>query len=141
MPKSDDDTPVAHASLPLKVYEAELVRLQAELVQLQEWVKATGQRVGDVVALQRHRVGLAGVAGALEGALHPRHAAPVERVGRRRERLEDRSSEDVLAGAADGRQVGVVAVDQHEVAVHDHVRRRQGAEQCDVVDRRRAAAG
>ena len=28
-----------------KVYEAELFRLQAELVKLQEWVKATGTRL------------------------------------------------------------------------------------------------
>ena len=31
--------------VPKKVYEAELYRLQAELVRLQEWVRATGQRV------------------------------------------------------------------------------------------------
>ncbi|WP_083941899.1 polyphosphate kinase 2 [Sanguibacter suarezii] len=33
------------SKLPKDVYEAELVRLQAELVELQEWVKATGARV------------------------------------------------------------------------------------------------
>lgn len=31
--------------LPKKVYEAELFRLQSELVKLQEWVKASGQRI------------------------------------------------------------------------------------------------
>jgi polyphosphate kinase 2 len=31
--------------LPLQVYEAELARLQGDLVTLQEWVRATGQRV------------------------------------------------------------------------------------------------
>jgi polyphosphate kinase 2 len=31
--------------VPKKVYESELYRLQAELVRLQEWVRATGQRV------------------------------------------------------------------------------------------------
>ncbi len=31
--------------LPNDIYEAELFRLQAELVKMQEWVKATGQRV------------------------------------------------------------------------------------------------
>ncbi|HSL37944.1 MAG TPA: polyphosphate kinase 2, partial [Arthrobacter sp.] len=31
--------------MPLSVYEAELFRLQAELVALQEWVRSTGARV------------------------------------------------------------------------------------------------
>src|ERR1044072_3359363 len=31
--------------LPKAIYEAELLRLQAELVTLQEWVKATGNRL------------------------------------------------------------------------------------------------
>ena len=31
--------------LPKDIYEAELLRMQAELVQLQEWVRTTGQRV------------------------------------------------------------------------------------------------
>ena len=31
--------------LPNAVYEAELNRLQAELVEMQEWVKATGARI------------------------------------------------------------------------------------------------
>jgi polyphosphate kinase len=45
MATSDDHVPGASASIPGKVYDAELFRLQAELVQVQEWVKATGQRV------------------------------------------------------------------------------------------------
>ena len=32
-------------SLPREVYEAELFRLQAELVKLQQWTQATGARV------------------------------------------------------------------------------------------------
>jgi polyphosphate kinase 2 len=38
-------TAEADSRLPKKVYEAELYRLQAELVKLQEWVRAEGQRL------------------------------------------------------------------------------------------------
>lgn len=34
-----------HTRLPVKVYEKELLRLQVELVELQEWIRATGARV------------------------------------------------------------------------------------------------
>ncbi|MDQ7991730.1 MAG: polyphosphate kinase 2, partial [Propionicimonas sp.] len=33
------------AKLPKDVYEAELLRLQSELVEMQEWVRTTGTRV------------------------------------------------------------------------------------------------
>ena len=39
------DSSEATGRLPLGVYEAELARLQAELVALQEWVRSTGARV------------------------------------------------------------------------------------------------
>ncbi len=39
----DDDAPIGRIST--KLYEKELVRLQAELVAVQEWVKATGSRL------------------------------------------------------------------------------------------------
>jgi hypothetical protein len=94
-------------------------------------------RVREVVALQRHGVDLAGVAGPLEGALHARDARLVQCVRGGREHLEDRPAEELLATATDRREVGVVALDEHEVAVHDHVRRRQRAEQRGVVDPRR----
>ena len=34
-----------HTRLPVKVYEKELLRLQVELVALQEWIRATGARI------------------------------------------------------------------------------------------------
>ena len=35
----------AKPEIPNKVYEAELFRLQTELVKLQEWVRASGTRI------------------------------------------------------------------------------------------------
>ena len=61
------------ASLPRKVYEAELVRLQAELVQVQEWVKATGQRVV-VVFEGRDAAGKGGTIKRITQYLSPRVA-------------------------------------------------------------------
>ena len=40
-----DETGTANERLPKKVYERELIRLQAELVRLQEWVRVEGQRL------------------------------------------------------------------------------------------------
>ena len=34
-----------HPTMDRSLYEAELLRLQAELVEMQEWVRATGARV------------------------------------------------------------------------------------------------
>src|SRR5262245_14970467 len=50
IPRCKDDSMARQGAkrpkrLPLDVYEAELGRLQAELVTLQEWVRARGQRV------------------------------------------------------------------------------------------------
>ena len=44
-PTTDDGGPQVRARLPKAVYEKELYRLQAELVEMQEWVRATGARV------------------------------------------------------------------------------------------------
>ena len=69
---------------PKELYEAELLRLQGELVQMQEWVKATGARL--VVIFEGR--GAAGKGGAIQRItefLNPRHArvvalpAPTER--------------------------------------------------------------
>jgi len=40
-----DASPVQPDRVPKHVYEAELLRLQAELVKLQEWVRAEGRRL------------------------------------------------------------------------------------------------
>ncbi len=72
------------AKLPTDVYEAELLRLQSELVELQEWVKASGARI--VVVFEGRDA--AGKGGAIKRAteyLNPRIAqivalpAPTER--------------------------------------------------------------
>ncbi len=56
-----------------KAYEAELLRLQGELVELQEWVKATGQRV--VVLFEgRDAAGKGGVIKRITEYLNPRNA-------------------------------------------------------------------
>ncbi|WP_042378607.1 polyphosphate kinase 2 [Streptacidiphilus melanogenes] len=70
--------------LPKKVYEQELFRLQAELVTLQEWVKATGARVV-VVFEGRDAAGKGGAIKRVTQYLNPRVAriaalpAPTER--------------------------------------------------------------
>jgi polyphosphate kinase 2 len=70
--------------LPKKVYEAELLRLQGELVQLQEWVKATGARIV-VVFEGRDAAGKGGAIQRVVENLNPRVArivalpAPTER--------------------------------------------------------------
>lgn len=66
------------------VYEAELLRLQAELVEMQEWVKATGQRVV-VIFEGRDAAGKGGAIKRVTEYLNPRIArivalpAPTER--------------------------------------------------------------
>ena len=67
-----------------KVYEAELFRLQAELVKLQEWIKSTGTRL--VIIFQgRDAAGQGGAIKRITAHLNPRTArivalpAPTER--------------------------------------------------------------
>ncbi len=64
----------AGSSLPNAVYEAELFRLQAELVKLQEWVKAEGQRLV-VVFEGRDAAGKGGTIKRITQHLNPRMAA------------------------------------------------------------------
>ena len=72
------------AKVPKDIYEAELFRLQAELVKLQEWVKATGARVV-VVFEGRDAAGKGGTIKRVAEYLSPRVArivalpAPTER--------------------------------------------------------------
>ncbi|WP_211223195.1 polyphosphate kinase 2 [Propionicicella superfundia] len=67
-----------------ELYEAELLRLQAELVEMQEWVKATGQRIV-VVFEGRDAAGKGGAIKRITEYLNPRVArivalpAPTER--------------------------------------------------------------
>ena len=70
--------------LPNDVYEAELLRLQAELVEMQEWVRSTGQRIV-VVFEGRDAAGKGGAIKRVTEYLNPRIAqivalpAPTER--------------------------------------------------------------
>ena len=73
MADNDDDAAETPASIPGKVYDAELVRQQAELVQVQEWVKATGQRVV-VVFEGRDAAGKGGTIKRITQYLSPRVA-------------------------------------------------------------------
>ncbi|MCE0763610.1 polyphosphate kinase 2 [Pseudonocardia kujensis] len=74
----------APARLPRALYEAELLRLQGRLVQLQEWVKATGARVV-VIFEGRDAAGKGGAIKRVVEHLNPRVApivalpAPTER--------------------------------------------------------------
>ncbi|MFD9789331.1 polyphosphate kinase 2 [Streptomyces sp. NPDC059070] len=61
------------AALPRKVYERELLRLQTELVKLQEWVRATGARVV-VVFEGRDAAGKGGTIKRVAEHLNPRVA-------------------------------------------------------------------
>lgn len=61
------------AKLPNEVYESELFRLQSELVKLQEWVKATGQRVV-VIFEGRDAAGKGGAIKRITEYLSPRIA-------------------------------------------------------------------
>jgi polyphosphate kinase 2 len=62
-----------HRALPTSVYDAELVRLQAELVKVQEWVRAEGQRVV-VVFEGRDAAGKGGTITRITQYLSPRVA-------------------------------------------------------------------
>src|ERR1700761_7518620 len=74
----------ATAEIPKKVYEAELFRLQTELVKLQEWVRASGTRVV-VIFEGRDGAGKGGTIKRITEYLNPRLAriaalpAPTER--------------------------------------------------------------
>ncbi|BBX06537.1 polyphosphate kinase 2 [Mycolicibacterium aichiense] len=83
---SDGDVSVKkrNRKIPKDIYEAELFRLQTELVKLQEWVKATGERVV-VVFEGRDAAGKGGTIKRITEYLSPRVAriaalpAPTER--------------------------------------------------------------
>lgn len=81
-PDGGADAPPAR--LPRKLYERELFRLQAELVQLQEWVRSTGARVA-VVFEGRDAAGKGSTIKRVTEYLNPRIAriaalpAPTER--------------------------------------------------------------
>src|SRR6201985_654535 len=59
------------AEIPNKVYEAELFRLQTELVKLQEWVKASGTRIV-VIFEGRDGAGKGGTIKRITEYLNPR---------------------------------------------------------------------
>ncbi|MBN9107619.1 MAG: polyphosphate kinase 2 [Pseudonocardia sp.] len=84
--KAGDETAAGDkpARVPRKAYEAELLRLQGELVQMQEWVRDTGARI--VVAFEgRDAAGKGGAIKRVTEHLNPRVArivalpAPTER--------------------------------------------------------------
>ena len=62
--------------LDTKVYEAELTRLQAELVEMQEWVKASGARIV-VIFEGRDAAGKGGAIKRITEYLNPRVASVV----------------------------------------------------------------
>ena len=73
-----------HPTMDRSLYEAELLRLQAELVEMQEWVRATGARVV-VIFEGRDAAGKGGAIKRITEYLNPRIArvvalpAPTER--------------------------------------------------------------
>ena len=72
MAKSDR----ARTRMNRELYETELLRLQAELVELQEWVRATGQRLV-VVFEGRDAAGKGGAVRRVTEYLNPRIARVV----------------------------------------------------------------
>ncbi len=72
---SADEKPRRGSRLSAKAYEAELFRLQAELVKVQEWVKAEGQRIV-VVFEGRDAAGKGGTIKRITQYLSPR-VAPI----------------------------------------------------------------
>ncbi|MHC1557752.1 polyphosphate kinase 2 [Actinomycetospora sp. C-140] len=84
MAKADTKSGTKKKRFPKKVYEAELLRLQGELVQMQEWVKATGARLV-VIFEGRDAAGKGGAIQRVVENLNPRVArivalpAPTER--------------------------------------------------------------
>src|SRR3954447_2451167 len=73
MGKKNDTKP---AKLPAEAYEAELARLQAELVKLQEWVRHTGARIV-VIFEGRDAAGKGGTIKRISEYLSPRIARTV----------------------------------------------------------------
>ena len=70
MPKRDREGP---ERIPKKIYEAELLRLQGELVKLQEWVRAEGRRIV-VIFEGRDAAGKGGAIKRVTEFLNPRFA-------------------------------------------------------------------
>ena len=71
--KSTTAGPATGKRLPKKLYEQELFRLQAELVKVQEWVRAEGQRLV-VVFEGRDAAGKGGTIKRVTQYLNPRVA-------------------------------------------------------------------
>ena len=65
-----------HPTMDRSLYEAELLRLQAELVEMQEWVRATGARVV-VIFEGRDAAGKGGAIKRITEYLNPRIARVV----------------------------------------------------------------
>jgi polyphosphate kinase 2 len=72
-PPPTDDTPesISSKKLPLKRYEEELLRLQVELVKMQEWVRSTNRRVA-VIFEGRDAAGKGGTISRISQYLNPR---------------------------------------------------------------------
>ena len=66
----------SHKRVPKKLYEAELERLQIELVEMQQWVKTNGARVL-VIFEGRDAAGKGGAIKRVRQYLNPRHARVV----------------------------------------------------------------
>ena len=79
--------------------------------------------VRDVVLLHGHGHRLLRVPGLLVGELDARDPAGVQGVGQRREGLEHGSADELLAGAADHLEVGLVRLEDDQVGRHDEVGR------------------
>jgi len=69
--RTGDDAPVPTGRLPKRAYEAELLRLQGQLVEMQEWVRSTGARVV-VVFEGRDAAGKGGAIQRVSEYLNPR---------------------------------------------------------------------
>ena len=84
MAKQDQSAPAAAARVPKRAYERELLRLQAELVKVQEWVRAEGRRLV-IIFEGRDAAGKGGAIKRVTQFLNPRVAriaalpAPTER--------------------------------------------------------------
>lgn len=74
--KKRDLLPSGLEKLPKKAYEAELERLQAELVEMQAWLRATGNRLV-VVFEGRDAAGKGSAIKRITQYLNPRHARVV----------------------------------------------------------------
>ena len=69
--KAEEKAEKAAKKIPKNLYEAELLRLQGELVQMQEWVRSSGGRLA-VVFEGRDAAGKGGVIQRVAGNLNPR---------------------------------------------------------------------